>query len=529
MNSITPREYRSILRSDFCAFIERCFSELYPQATFLPNWHIELMAAKLDACRRGEIKRLIITLPPRHFKSMCASVALPAFLLGHNPSAQIICASYGQDLAEKLAKDCRAVMMSQFYQQIFPTRLVQSSVQEIATSIGGFRMATSVGGVLTGRGGDFIIIDDSLKPGEAISTSQRNMPNQWFDNTLLSRLNSQRDGCIIIVQQRVHQDDLVGHVQAQGGWEILNLPAIAEMRETHIIESIYGPTAHVREVGDVLHADRETREVLDRLRRDIGEYNFAGQYQQSPAPLGGGIVQEAWFKQYNDNELPYPFDQIIQSLDTANKPGELNDFSVCTTWGIKDKRIYLLNVFRKKLGYPDLKRAVREQADIYEPSVILIEEHASGVQLIQELIDEGLHQVQRCTPKGDKEMRLRAQTATIENGFVYLPRVAHWLAEYLFELMTFPNSRYKDQADSTSQALGWMKQRKPGDGIFEYTRLEAAKLRPGGSGMFRLSAPVGISNVTTITGRDILVPVDRVIEGSWEEMGPLIAAGFVKL
>jgi predicted phage terminase large subunit-like protein len=520
MNNITPREYRSVLRSDFYSFIERCFYELYPQARFLPNWHIELMAAKLDACRRGEIKRLILTLPPRHFKSMCATVALPAFLMGHNPSAQIICASYGQDLSDKLARDCRAIMMSRFYQQTFSTRLVQSSIQELATSL--------VGGVLTGRGGDFIIIDDSLKPGDAISTSQRNLPNQWFDNTLLSRLNSQHEGCIIIVQQRVHQDDLVGHALAQGGWQILNLSAIAEVRETHVIESIYGPTTHVREVGDVLHAERESRETLDRLRREIGEYNFAGQYQQSPAPLGGGIVQEAWFKQYNDNELPFPFDQTIQSWDTASKPGELNDFSVCTTWGLKDKRIYLLNVFRKKLGYPDLKRAVREQADVYEPSVILVEDHASGVQLIQELIEEGVHQIQRCIPKGDKEMRLRAQTATIENGFVYLPREAHWLAEYLFELMTFPNSKYKDQADSTSQALGWMKQRQPGYGIFEYYRREAAKLGSP-SNMFRLLAPVGISHAYTITGRGIMIPNDRIIEVDQEEMGPLIGAGFLKV
>lgn len=528
MNSLTHGEYRSVLRLDFYAFVERSFYELYPQATFLPNWHIELMATKLDACRRGKIKRLIITLPPRHFKSMCATVALPAFLLGHNPAAQIICASYGQDLSDKLARDCRAVMTSRFYEQTFQTRLVQSSVQELTTGIGGFRMATSVGGVLTGRGGDFIIIDDSLKPGEAISASQRNLPNQWFDNTLLSRLNSQHDGCIIIVQQRVHQDDLVGHALVQGGWEILNLPAIAEIREEHSIESIFGPTTYVREVGDVLHPDRMSRDTLDRLRRDIGEYNFAGQYQQSPAPLGGGIVQEAWFKQYNDNELPHPFDQVIQSWDTASKPGELNDFSVCTTWGLKDKRIYLLTVFRKKLNYPDLKRAVADQANAYEPSVILIEDHASGVQLIQDLIEEGMHQIQRCIPKGDKEMRLRAQTATIENGFVYLPRETHWLAEYLFELITFPNSRYKDQADSTSQALGWMKHRPPGYGIFEFYRNEAAKLTSEVA-MFRILVPAGTSQVVTITGRAIMVPADRIITVNRDEMGPLIGAGFSKL
>jgi len=528
MTSLSPREYRAILRADFYAFTQRCFHELYPQTTFLPNWHIELMTAKLESCRRGEIKRLIITLPPRHFKSMCVSVAFPAFLLGHNPSCQTINVSYGQDLSDKLGRDSRAIMTSAFYQRLFATRLVQSSIHELSTDAGGFRLATSVGGVLTGRGGDFIIIDDPLKPADALSPSQRNLPNYWFDNTLLSRLNSQHNGCIIIVMQRVHQDDLVGHVLGQGNWEVLNLPAIAEVREEHVIESPYGRLVHVREIDDVLHPERESREVLAELRRNLGAYNFAGQYQQSPAPQGGGMVQGDWFKRCADHELPPSFDSIVQSWDTANKPGEFNDYSVCTTWGLKNQRIYLLNIYRKKVNYPDLKRAVREQAATFKASVVLVEDRASGTQLIQELIEEGLHQVQRCISRVDKRTRMIEQTATIENGFVYVLNDAHWLAEYLFEMMTFPNSKHDDQVDSTSQALAWMKHRVAGWGLLEYTRLEAAKLISGGA-MIRLLAPAGVSNVYTITGRRILIPADRIIEGGWEEMGPLIAAGFIKL
>jgi predicted phage terminase large subunit-like protein len=527
MISLAPHEYRTILRSDFYSFIHRCFHELYPQATFLANWHIELMAAKLDACRQGKIRRLIINVPPRHLKSLCATIALPAFLLGHDPAAQIICASYGQDLSDKLARDCRAIMMSQFYQQIFPARLEQSAVQELTTSDGGFRMATSVGGVLTGRGGDIVIIDDPLKPDEALSQSQRNAVNQWYDNTLISRLNSKQDGIVIVVMQRLHQDDLVGHVLGQGNWEVLNLAAIAETRQEYLVENLIGSYRQLREPGDVLHPERESREALDELRHILGEYNFAGQYQQSPAPLGGGLVKEAWFKRYTDSELPPAFDQIIQSWDTASKPGELNDFSVCTTWGVKEKRIFLLNVFRKKLGYPDLKRAVGELAAIYEPSVILIEDKASGTQLIQELIEERVHQVQRYKPEHDKVMRLHAQTATIENGFVYLPREAHWLAEYLFELTTFPNSKHDDQTDSTSQALGWMKHRPSGYGILEYMRLQAEAATRGPSRtMFRIQAPFGTSHVITLSGRQIQVPNDRIIEVDHEERGPLIGAGF---
>ena len=161
---------------------------------------------------------------------------------------------------------------------------------------------------------------------------------------------------------------------------------------------------------------------------------------------------------------------VLQSWDTANKASELSDYSACITCGVKDKKIYVLDVLRKRLNYPDLKRAVREQWEAYKPQTILIEDRASGTQLIQELVNEGLYAVKKYTPEGDKEMRLHAQTGMIENGFVYLPKHAHWLAEYIHELMTFPKSKYKDQVDATSQALDWIKQDLNEPGILKYYR-----------------------------------------------------------
>ena len=172
----------------------------------------------------------------------------------------------------------------------------------------------------------------------------------------------------------------------------------------------------------------------DRRRRTIGEYNFAGQYQQSPAPLGGGLVKVEWFKRYRESERPERFDHIVQSWDTANKATELSDFSVCTTWGIRGKDLFLLGVFRRRLEYPALKRAVREQQNLYNANVVLIEDKASGTQLIQELITDGCHGVTRYQPDCEKIMRLHAQTAMIENGFVQIPETAPWLAEYLHEI-----------------------------------------------------------------------------------------------
>jgi predicted phage terminase large subunit-like protein len=291
-----------------------------------------------------------------------------------------------------------------------------------------------------------------------------------YDGTLYSRLNDKAKGAIIIIMQRLHEDDLAGHVLTQEAWDLVSFPAIAEADEEHSVDTLFGRKRFIRRAGEALHPERESLQTLEQICATLGTYNFAGQYQQTPAPAGGGMVKDAWFRRYEPDALPARFDQIIQSWDTANKPTELADYSVCTTWGVKGPQFYLLNVLRKKLAYADLKRAVHEQHLLFNPSVILIEDKASGTQLIQELIEAGLSKVTRYRPDGDKIMRLHAQTAAIENGFVCLPREAHWLADYLHELTVFPNGRYDDQVDSTSQALAWTKQRPPGWGIFEYYR-----------------------------------------------------------
>jgi predicted phage terminase large subunit-like protein len=457
---INREELQAILRTDFVAFVQRSFRELNPETAYLHNWHIEVIAEALEQCRTGKLRRLIINLPPRSLKSHMTSVAFSAWLLGHNPATQLICASYAQDLSDKLAADGRSVMGSQWYQSLFPaTRLAtrRPAVNDFMTTKRGFRLSTSVGGVLTGRGADFIIIDDPLKPDEALSEVQRRAVNEWYDHTLISRLNSKRDGCIIIIMQRLHEDDLVGHVLQQKGWRVLKFPAIAEENQNLSIQTPYGRKEFCRKEGEALHPEREPLEVLAQLRGIQGEYNFAGQYQQAPAPLGGGLVKSAWFKTYTATGLPEKFELIFQSWDTANKPTELSDYSVCTTWGLKESHVYLLHVIRKRLGYPELKRTVREQAGAFNAQTIVIEDKASGTQLIQELIDEGLHAIKRYEPTMDKIMRMHSVTSTIENGFVHLPEKAAWLGEYLHELTIFPNGKYDDQADSTSQALDWFK------------------------------------------------------------------------
>ncbi|MCU1246996.1 MAG: Phage uncharacterized protein-like protein, partial [Edaphobacter sp.] len=272
--------------------------------------------------------------------------------------------------------------------------------------------------------------------------------------------------------QRLHEDDLVGHVQELEEWKVLRFPAIAEEDEEYVVPTFFGYYRVQRLAGEALHPDREPIETLENLRRTQGEYNFAGQYQQSPAPLGGGLIKANWFQFFQWGEEPREFDLILQSWDTANKSNELSDYSVGTTWGKKDTELYLLDVFRFRLDYPDLKRAVYDYARQYEPRNVLIEDKASGTQLIQELRRDGMYGVTRYEPKMDKIMRLHSVTSTIENGFVYLPVEADWLADYLHELTTFPNGKYDDQSDSTSQALDWIRNRYPCYGLAKYYEQE---------------------------------------------------------
>jgi predicted phage terminase large subunit-like protein len=462
---VIPQEFRVLLRRDFASFIEASFSELNPQTPYAQSSHIDVMASKLAACARGECRRLIINLPPRSLKSHSASVAFPAWLLGQNPSTQLICVSYGQELADKHARDTRQLMTTPFYRQIFPKAAISPErklVSDFATTAGGVRMATSVGGVLTGRGADIIIIDDPLKPDEAMSETRRTTVNEWYDNSLLSRLNSKETGVIIVVMQRLHQDDLVGHLLEVGNWEVLSFPAIAEQVEKRVYDTPFGPQTYRRLPGDVLDSSRESAETLLKIKQTLGEYNFSAQYQQMPIPVGGAMIKLEWLRNYRPEDLPSEFTYTFQSWDTANKSGELNDYSVCTTWGGYDGNLYLLDVVRRRVNYPDLKRLAKQKAKEFCPSIILIEDKASGTQLIQDLREEGLYEVKPFTPppNTDKIMRLNSVSAQFEAGKIHLPTSAPWIDEYCRELLTFPGVKHDDQVDSTTQAIEYTRTRR---------------------------------------------------------------------
>jgi len=453
------RTFALLLREDFYTFLRKVFATLNRDVEWEENWHLHVLAYELERVARGENTRLIVNMPPRSLKSIAASVALVAWYLGHNPSAEVICASYGQDLSSKFAYDCRTVMQSAWYQAIFPTRIApgKSGVADFRTTAGGGRLTTSVGGPMTGRGADLIVIDDPAKPDEMLSETQRDAVNRWMHSTVYSRLNSKSRGAIVVAMQRLHLLDLTGYLRQDPSWHLLKLSAIAEADERYAIRTIGGEErVYERKEGQALHPARESLDLLQAIRQSLGSYLNAAQYQQNPMAPDGNIVKLPWFGRYETP--PAKFDQILQSWDTASKVGELNSYSVCTTWGKADKKVYLLHVFRKRMEYPELKRAVKEQAELWKPNVILVEEKSSGAALLQELKREDIYNLKEVKPTTSKAMRMSNQTAFIENGFVYLPKEEPWLQAYENELMLFPIGQFDDQADSTSQALAYIQE-----------------------------------------------------------------------
>jgi predicted phage terminase large subunit-like protein len=449
----------TMLAQDFSTFVMKVFETVSPGDEFLPNWHIDAMVHAAELVIAGQINRLITTVAPRHLKSIIFSVALPAYLLGRDPTMRIICVSYSSELAIKHAIDFRAVMASAWYRRAFPKTMVSREKDtqfETMTTARGYRYATSLGGTLTGRGADLIILDDPQKPEEALSEAHRNNAGQWFDTTLLSRLDSKSKGAVVIVMQRLHEDDLAGRLFGKGGWEHLKIAAIAEKDESVVV----GPRRlHKRMAGAVIDPRRESLEDLERLKQSMGELFFSAQYQQEPIPLAGNLIKAEWFKDYDTAPTPSGNDLLVISIDTAMKGAPSADYSVATVWLARGEKAYLLDLWRERVDYPELRRAVHRLKEKYPTAVVLIEDKGSGTSLIQDLRSENKAPIP-INPEGDKVTRLAAVSVQFESGAIWFPKGAPWLSTLKAELLGFPNVRYDDQVDSISQALSWLKQHR---------------------------------------------------------------------
>ena len=454
MTAITPSEYDAILRNNFQAFAQKSFVELNPGATWAHNWHIDAICHHLDQVRAGQITRLLVNMPPRSLKSHIGSIAFPAYCLGRTPAVKFICASYSQDLAVKHASDFRRVMDSDWYRRVFSHgTLFKNSENEVQTIEGGFRFATSVGGTLTGRGGDIIIIDDPLSAVDSYSKAGRERVNAWFSNTLLSRLDDKKTGAIIVIMQRLHPDDLTGHLLEEGSWQLVCLPAIAP--EDQEIPIAHGQ-AHIWRKGEILHPAREPATILEQIKRQLGADTFNAQYLQAPLPDTGNLLRRSWLQTYDMAPIKQPGDLIVQSWDTAMKATDTSDYSVCLTFLVRNKnQYYLIDVYRDRPEFPELAKLVPSHANKVQADAILIEDSASGTSLIQTVRKAGLQGVIAIKPTTDKATRMYGQTPKLEAGSLFIPKSAPWLADFLAEYLAFPKGRHDDQVDCLSQFLIW--------------------------------------------------------------------------
>ena len=431
------QEIDSILRADLCSFIEKTFYTLNPNVKYLHNWHIEKIAEKLEAAAEGKVRRLVISMPPRYLKSVCVSVAWPAWLLGKDPTRRILVASHSANLSTKHSVDTRKIMQSSWYKKIFPNFEFandQNEKNKFMSSKFGFRIATSVNASITGEGGNFLIIDDPLSPEQAMCKNTREGVLRWFDQTFSTRLDNKKQGVIVLVMQRLHEDDLAGNLLKRQGWESLTIPVLDEG-------------------GNLLHEEREGLDEINKIREDLGEFGFSAQYLQKPILLDGAIIKKAWLKYYDD--APESILAVYQSWDTAIKTGDKSDFSACITIAETANGFYVLDCFKERLQYPDLKRKIAELAAKFNANGVLIEDKASGQSIIQDLRAESKLPIIAINPKDDKITRLARVSPLIEAGKLLLPQLAKWRSELESELFSFPNSKHDDVVDAISQFLNW--------------------------------------------------------------------------
>lgn len=440
-------------RQELLFFVVKVFEFLHPgEPPLAMNWYIQAICHTLMQVHQGEINRVVINVPPRHLKSITTSVAFVAWMLGRHPSMNIMVASYSQDLARHHSNLTRAVMESDWYKNDFPnTRISKrgSRALELETTAGGGRKAVTVGGSGTGFGADMIIIDDCMKGDEARSPVARETVRSWYENTLLSRLNNKATDPIVSIQQRLHQDDLPGYM-LEKGFAHLNLPAIAEKEERIAI----GPDRyHLRLVGELLNPEREDRATLERLRREFGPVVFVAQYQQDPVTPEGNMIRLEWFGTYNEAPERHQFLKVVQSWDTGFTDEPSSDYSVCTTWGFERDacKWYLLDVFRQRLTYPDLRRAVLQLKRRYQPDGVLMERAGAGISLYDDLKVSGDLYLKMINPVGSKEDRFNGCLGEVEAGQFVLPAQAPWLDAFKAELKAFPLGKKDDQVDSFSQ------------------------------------------------------------------------------
>lgn len=459
---------RELERRNFSRFFKKAFRIVQPADPYLHNWHVDCISEHLMAMYDGELQRLIINIQPRALKSLMVSTAFPAWLMGKNPATQIICASYAQSLAEKLSVDTRLIIESDWYKSVFPNTIIaddQNQKKKFQTTARGHRIATSVGGTLTGEGGEWLIWDDPLKPDEALSDVMRDNANQWIDQVFMSRANNPKTAKFLGIMQRLHEQDVTGHLLDKGSWHLLKLPTIAEKKTVIQIRDF----KKVREEGELLHPVRENEEGVLLKRKDLGEYGFAGQYQQRPVPLGGGEFKLDWLihDDFNNKGLNT---YIIVDPAGGKKGKQSKDYTAMVVVGVsQDRKYYVLDIVRdKELNQKGRQEALFKLVQKWSPNHVGYEEYGlmSDVEYIKEKQKELNFRFSIRELKGtrlSKEDRVRKLIPLFMDGRVILPNYGFYVtnsngepqdlvrAFVEEEYSKFPVSQHDDIIDALSR------------------------------------------------------------------------------
>ncbi|RLA87425.1 MAG: terminase [Deltaproteobacteria bacterium] len=431
----------------------RCLPHLFAEHLGRGKWrlypYLRLIGDRVtEAIFRGR-GRLIVNLPPRHGKSQLVSVYIPAWYLSLFPERWVLLATYEGNFALSWGRKVRDLLEAHPELGV-KIRQDVSAASHWETTEGGGMATAGFGGPLTGKGGHLLIVDDPVKNWrEAQSPVIRKAVIEWFNSVFYTR--AEPGATIVVVMTRWHERDLTGYLVGEHSdrWEVIRLPALAE-----------GGDPLGRKEGEALCPERYPREELLSIKEAIGSYFWTGLYQQRPAPEEGGIFRREWWRYYRE---PPRVDLLALSWDTAFKKGEETSYTVCEVWGRARGGYYLLDLWRARVEYPELRRQMMALYEKWRPHAVLIEDRASGQSILQELRREGRIPVVPIAPEADKVMRARIVSPLVEAGKVHLPERAPWLADFLDEVTAFPNSEHDDQVDAMSQALDWLREdRGPG-------------------------------------------------------------------
>lgn len=443
-------------------FVRQAWPVIEPFSPFKPNWHLDAISDHLEAVEAGEIRNLLVTMPPRMGKSLTISVFYPAWRWIRRPGTRFLYASYSQDLATLHSVATRRVVESDWYQARWGDRFQLAGDANLKTRFEndrrGARFSTSVGGVVTGIGGDRIVVDDAHNVKEAESQAIREETIRWWDQAMSTRFNDPKTGARIVVMQRVHEGDLAGHLIEQGGYVHLNLPM--EYEPEAVVYTGFGKPDPRTEPGELLAPERIGPEEIADLKVRLGSRAYAGQFQQRPAPAEGAILKRDWWQFWD--ELP-EMEWVVQSWDTAFKAGRENDYSACLTVGYSGGRFCVLDRWKDRVAFPELERAVRAQHIKWRPDEILVEDAASGQSLIQQLQHEYdpsgyvragvILPIVPVKPDRDKLARVHAISPYVEGGRVFLPATASWRDDLIDECGVFPAGLHDDQVDALTMAI----------------------------------------------------------------------------